>query len=382
MRERKGILTPVIRATVDNTNVGEIIWSGRGRADFSINILVPSMGNWIKSYHQISSYQSSSEQSDMDMPRKDALREDNETVEIITLREIANEARERMMQDRQERMEKQMETLAAILYELRDERRRDCETPMGRDEIGAEPSLKRRRVEEVPPPADQPTLGRVPEVNGRGASVDEGELRQRLQNVELERDQVAARDPDRAVKLEGEVRRLAQVMEKIQGKRKPPSWRIMLDKESPLSIEIMGAVIPRDFRFPDLKYSGRSDLLVHIERFNDMTGVQRLTPAQRCRVFPLTLEGQAREWYHKLPRGGIKGYEQMCQELVEQFRGAVAPEDDMMELMGMKQVEHESLRDFVKRYHRAVLDLGAFNHPQTLTGLKEGVRIGRLWYNL
>ncbi|GAY65728.1 hypothetical protein CUMW_243280 [Citrus unshiu] len=71
----------------------------------------------------------------------------------------------------------------------------------------------------------------------------------------------------------------------------------------------------------------------------------------------------------------------MCQELAEQFRGAIAPEDDMMELMGMKQEEHESLRDFVKRYHRAVLDLGAFNHPQALRGLK-GVRIGRLWYNL
>ena len=54
----------------------------------------------------------------------------------------------------------------------------------------------------------------------------------------------------------------------------------------------------------------------------------------------------------------------------------------MMELVGMKQEEHESLRDFVKRYHRAVLDLRAFNHPQTLRGLKEGVRIGRLWYNL
>ena len=54
----------------------------------------------------------------------------------------------------------------------------------------------------------------------------------------------------------------------------------------------------------------------------------------------------------------------------------------MMELMGMKQEEHESLQDFLKRYHRAVLDLGAFNHPQALRGLKESVRIGRLWYNL
>lgn len=132
----------------------------------------------------------------------DTLEDDNETVETITLWEIANEARERMMQDRLERMEKQMETLTAILYELRDERRRDCETTVGRDEVRAEPSLQRRRVEEIPPPMDQPhgvhpyrSTGRVPgervdegrdqpcpgrvqEIDGRGASIDEGEPRQ------------------------------------------------------------------------------------------------------------------------------------------------------------------------------------------------------------
>ena len=175
----------------------------------------------------------------MDASRKDALRDDNETVETITFRKIVNEARERTMQDRLERIEKQMDTLTAILYELRDERRRDCETPMGRDEVEAEPSLRRRKVEEIPLPADQlngvhpcrstgrvhgecvdkgrdqPRPGQVLEIDGRGASVNEGELRQRLQNAEQERDQIAVRDPDRAIELEGEVRRLAQVMEEI-----------------------------------------------------------------------------------------------------------------------------------------------------------------------
>ena len=68
--------------------------------------------------------------------------------------------------------------------------------------------------------------------------------------------------------------------------------------------------------------------------------------------------------------------------IAEQFRGAMAPEDDMIELTSMKQREEETLREFIKRFHRAVLYLGAFNHPQALRGLKEGVKIGRLWYNL
>lgn len=42
----------------------------------------------------------------MDVTKNDALGGDNETSETITLREIANEARERIMQDRMEQMEK------------------------------------------------------------------------------------------------------------------------------------------------------------------------------------------------------------------------------------------------------------------------------------
>ena len=56
----------------------------------------------------------------------------------------------------------------------------------------------------------------------------------------------------------------------------------------------------------------------------------------------------------------------------------MAPEDDMMELSSIKQGEDETLRELIKRFHRVVLDLGAFNHPQALRGLKEGVKIGRM----
>ena len=88
------------------------------------------------------------------------------------------------------------------------------------------------------------------------ANAEETELRQHLLDVEQERDQVAARDPGRAVQLEEEVRRLAQIIDDMQGRSRAPGWRIMLDGESPLAAEIMRAVIPRDFRLPDLRYSG------------------------------------------------------------------------------------------------------------------------------
>ena len=62
---------------------------------------------------------------------------------------------------------------------------------------------------------DQSRSGRVMVIHSRGVNAEESELKQRLHNVEQERDQVAARDPDQALELEGEVRRLAQVMDKM-----------------------------------------------------------------------------------------------------------------------------------------------------------------------
>ena len=87
------------------------------------------------------------------------------------------------------------------------------------------------------------------------ANAEERELRQHLHNVEQERDQVAARDPGRAIQLEKEVRRLAHIINDMQGRSRAPGWRIMLDGESPFSVKIMRAVIPKDFRLPDLIYS-------------------------------------------------------------------------------------------------------------------------------
>ncbi|XP_052292054.1 uncharacterized protein LOC127900839 [Citrus sinensis] len=107
----------------------------------------------------------------------------------VTLREIVSEAREKVMFDRMERMEKQMETLTTILHELRSER---GVTQEGR-------------------------------VRGSEVAPEETELRQHVHDVEQERDQVAAHDPGRAVQLEEEVRRLAQIIDDMQGKNRAPA---------------------------------------------------------------------------------------------------------------------------------------------------------------
>lgn len=74
-----------------------------------------------------------------DIWRNNAQGGEHETNETITVREIANKARERVMHERMERMEKQMETFTAILHELRNEQIRVYKTNVTRDDVARSP---------------------------------------------------------------------------------------------------------------------------------------------------------------------------------------------------------------------------------------------------
>ncbi|XP_052287276.1 uncharacterized protein LOC127898826 [Citrus sinensis] len=156
----------------------------------------------------------------------------------VTLREVISEAREKVMFDRMERMKKQMETLTTILHELRNERRvtqegrvRGGGAAPGTDsaersqtagrfggERGNVPLRGEFHREREQSPVRQTCDGGDGVVNA-----EETELRQHLHDVERERDQAAARDPGRAGQLEEEVRRLAQIIDDMQGRNKAPA---------------------------------------------------------------------------------------------------------------------------------------------------------------
>ena len=157
--------------------------------------------------------------------------------ESVTLREIANEVREKAMYEWMEQMEKQMETLTTILHELRSERRGAQEegvrsgvvTPGHNNmmrgwttrRFGGEGGNSSLRGESHR--GEDQSLGRqIFDNDDRVANTEERELRKHLLDIEQERDQVAARDPGRAVQLEEEVRRLAQIIDNMQGQSRAP----------------------------------------------------------------------------------------------------------------------------------------------------------------
>ena len=96
----------------------------------------------------------------------------------------------------------------------------------------------------------------------------------------------------------------------------------------PLVREVMAVTLPPKYVVPALVYKGKTDLNHHVEKFNEMIGIQVLNDFQRCRVFPLTLKGQAREWYQRLKKGSIGNFKELCEVFAVHFRGSCIPEQD------------------------------------------------------
>ena len=207
-------------------------WSRMSRKPESrINILAPSVGTDQKASVDRKKRSKASEET-MDVGGSSAQGGDLRLNESVTLREIANEAREKAMYDRMERMEKQMETLTTILHEMRSERRgaREEEVRSGGMTPGHDNMMRGRTTRRFSGEGGNSSLrgeshrgedqspGRHTLYNDDGvANAEERELRQHLHDVEQERDQVAARDPGRAEQLEEKVRRLAQIIDDMQG---------------------------------------------------------------------------------------------------------------------------------------------------------------------
>ena len=60
---------------------------------------------------------------------------------------------------------------------------------------------------------------------------------------------------------------------------------LLLHNESPLVCEVMAVTLPPKYVVPALVYEGKTNPNHHVEKFNEMTGLQGLSDFQRCRVF-------------------------------------------------------------------------------------------------
>ncbi|XP_052198308.1 uncharacterized protein LOC127805596 [Diospyros lotus] len=77
----------------------------------------------------------------------------------------------------------------------------------------------------------------------------------------------------------------------------------------------------------------------------------------RCKAFPLSLAGQAQQWFTELPVGHIQSFEQLKKEFLEAFSTYIPKKKSAMYLMSLQQRPNEPLKQYIERFKAATQEV-------------------------
>ncbi|VFQ88691.1 unnamed protein product [Cuscuta campestris] len=119
---------------------------------------------------------------------------------------------------------------------------------------------------------------------------------------------------------------------------------------TPFSRRIMSCPLPDNFKTPQIKaYNGTSDPQDHLARFGVNVVMYAYPEEIKCRCFLATLEGQACEWFHKLPNRSIDKWSDLAHKFLEHFASSRRQKLPFSHLLNVKIWKGEQLREFINR---------------------------------
>jgi len=107
--------------------------------------------------------------------------------------------------------------------------------------------------------------------------------------------------------------------------------------------------LPEKFKVPDIKtYTGQEDPVEHLDNYCAHLELQGTPDEVACRAFPLTLSGNARDWYRRLPPKSIQNFDEFGKMFVTQFMAGIVRRKPASTLMSIQQGRDESLKEFLQ----------------------------------
>ena len=113
-------------------------------------------------------------------------------------------------------------------------------------------------------------------------------------------------------------------------------------------------------------YDGSSDPYDHILHFNQAMILNAGNDRLLCKVFPASLKGPALAWFYKLPRRSINTFNELWAAFVSQYLFSVRQKGNISSLQTIFKRENESIRDFTRRFGRAVQQINSYNMDAVL----------------
>ncbi|XP_072054226.1 uncharacterized protein [Arachis hypogaea] len=121
-------------------------------------------------------------------------------------------------------------------------------------------------------------------------------------------------------------------------------------------------------------YEGFGDLRVHIKKFQSMMFFNGASDPVLYRSFPTYLDGATLLWFSKIPAGSISSFEDLARSFIDYFTASRIYVHGSDYLNTIKQGQHESLKDYMTRFAKAIVEIPDLDPKVHLHALKSGLR--------
>nr|CAN83046.1 hypothetical protein VITISV_015526 [Vitis vinifera] len=143
---------------------------------------------------------------------------------------------------------------------------------------------------------------------------------------------------------------------------------------TPFCSHIINYELPRGFLVPKFStYDGTNDPFDHIMHYRQLMTLDIGNDALLCKVFPASLQGQALSWFHRLPPNSVGNFRDLSEAFVGQYLCSARHKQNISTLQNIKMQDNESLREFVKRFGQAVLQIEACSMDAVLQIFKRSI---------
>ncbi|GFS34136.1 hypothetical protein Acr_00g0032460 [Actinidia rufa] len=120
----------------------------------------------------------------------------------------------------------------------------------------------------------------------------------------------------------------------------------------------------------------------HLDSYKSLMSLQGCSDEIMCKAFSATLKGPARSWFRKLSPGTIDSFGDLSRLFVANFMSCRNHQKNASHLFTIHQKENESLKEFVKRFNQAILEVEDPSDKVIIMAMMEGLRLGPLFDSL
>ncbi|XP_075474458.1 uncharacterized protein LOC142505374 [Primulina tabacum] len=154
-------------------------------------------------------------------------------------------------------------------------------------------------------------------------------------------------------------------------------------KESPFSLAILEEWLPPSFRQSNVgEYDGLTDPEKHLGRFENAALLHQYSDGVKCKVFLGTLVRSAQQWFNTLQPNSLRSFEDFSATFLHRFASSKRHQRNYLSLFVMKQQETETLREFIRRFNNAELDIPDASPDIMISVFTQGLRGGEYFKSL